>query len=134
MLDDKLILVAEVKELKDYVLLNVNKMYYPEIGGVEATAQRIAELGLQSFGTSIVITFSKHNVLAEENLNGVHVIRLNSVIRHDPMRLSPRFGSTLKKYAQENTVAVFHFLVFRASCFSITTTSKLRRFASITVI
>jgi len=101
--------VAEVKELKDYVLLNVNKMYYPEIGGVEATAQRIAELGLQSFGTSIVITFSKHNVLAEENLNGVHVIRLNSVIRHDPIRLSPRFGSTLKKYAQENTVAVFHF-------------------------
>jgi len=109
MLDDKLIVVDEVKELKDYVLLNVNKMYYPEIGGVEVTAQRIAELGLETFGKSIVITFSRHNVLGEENLNGVHVIRLNSVIRHDPIRLSPRFGSTLKKYAQENTVAVFHF-------------------------
>jgi len=109
MLDDKLRLMDEVKELKDYVLLNVNKMYYPEIGGVEVTAQRIAELGLEVFEKSIVITFSKQNVLAEESLNGVHVIRLNSVIRHDPIRLSPRFGSTLKKYAQENTVAVFHF-------------------------
>ena len=109
MLDDKLRLMDEVKELKDYVLLNVNKMYYPEIGGVEVTAQRIAELGLEFFEKSIVITFSKQNVLAEESLNGVHVIRLNSVIRHDPIRLSPRFGSTLKKYAQENTVAVFHF-------------------------
>jgi len=109
MLDDKLRLMDEVKELKDYVLLNVSKMYYPEIGGVEVTAQRIAELGLEVFEKSIVITFSKQNVLAEESLNGVHVIRLNSVIRHDPIRLSPRFGSTLKKYAQENTVAVFHF-------------------------
>jgi len=57
MLDDKLRLMDEVKELKDYVLLNVNKMYYPEIGGVEVTAQRIAELGLEVSEKSIVITF-----------------------------------------------------------------------------
>jgi len=31
MLDDKLIAVDEVKELKDYVLLNVNKMYFPKL-------------------------------------------------------------------------------------------------------
>jgi len=49
--------VDEVKELKDYVLFNVNKMYYPEIGGVEVTAQRIAELGLEVSEKSIVITF-----------------------------------------------------------------------------
>lgn len=107
--NDRLIVVDEAEELKDYVLVNVNKMYYPEIGGVEVTAQRIAELGLEVFKKSIVITFSKHNVLTEENINGVQVIRLNSVIRRDPIRLSPRFGSTLKKYSQENTVAVFHF-------------------------
>lgn len=109
MLNDRLIVMGEAEELKDYLLLNVNKMYYPEIGGVEVTAQRIAELGLEVFKKSIVITFSKHNVLAEENINGVHVIRLNTVIRHDPIRLSPRFGSTLKKYSQENAVVVFHF-------------------------
>jgi len=109
MLNDKLIFVDDAEELKNYVLVNANKMYYPEIGGVEVTAQRIAESGLEDFGQSIVITFSKHNVLTEENVNGVHVIRLNTLIRHDPVRLSPRFSSTLKKFSGENTVAVFHF-------------------------
>jgi len=109
MLNDRLIVMGEAEELKDYLLFNVNKMYYPEIGGVEVTAQRIAELGLEVFAKPIVITFSKHDVLTEQNINGVYAIRLNSVIRHDPIRLSPRFGSTLKKYSQKNTVAVFHF-------------------------
>jgi len=65
-------------------LVSVNKMYYPEIGGVEVVAQRIAELGLHLFDKSTVITFNKENSMVEEEINGVHVIRLNTAYRNDP--------------------------------------------------
>jgi len=48
--------------LTGYQLVSVNKMYYPEIGGVEVVAQRIAELGLHLFDKSTVITFNKETV------------------------------------------------------------------------
>lgn len=78
-------------------LVSVNKMYYPEIGGVEVVAQRIAELGLHLFDKSTVITFNKENSMVEEEINGVHVIRLNTAYRKDPIRLSSNFGRVLRQ-------------------------------------
>jgi len=90
-------------------LVSVNKMYYPEIGGVEVVAQRIAELGLHLFDKSTVITFNKENSMVEEEINGVHVIRLNTGYRNDPIRLSSNFGRALRSFSTSDTVFVFHF-------------------------
>ncbi len=90
-------------------LVSVNKMYYPEIGGVEVVAQRIAELGLHLFDKSTVITFNKENSMVEQEINGVHVIRLNTAYRNDPIRLSSNFGRAIRSFSTPDTVFVFHF-------------------------
>ena len=90
-------------------LVSVNKMYYPEIGGVEVVAQRIAELGLHLFDKSTVITFNEENSIVEEEINGVHVIRLNTAYRNDPIRLSSNFGRVIRSFSSPDTVFVFHF-------------------------
>lgn len=45
--------------LRGYRLVSINKAYYPEIGGIEIVAQRIAEFGSRLFDKSVAITFSK---------------------------------------------------------------------------
>jgi len=90
-------------------LVSVNKMYHPEIGGVEVVAQRIAELGLHLFDKSTVITFNKENSMVEEEINGVHVIRLNTAYRSDPIRLSSNFGRVIRSFSSPDAVFVFHF-------------------------
>mgnify|MGYP003732484221 CR=1 FL=1 len=90
-------------------LVSVNKMYHPEIGGVEVVAQRIAELGLHLFDKSTVITFNKENSMVEEEINEVHVIRLNTAYRNDPIRLSSNFGRVIRSFSSADTVFVFHF-------------------------
>ena len=80
-----------------------------ETGGVEVVAQRIAELGLHLFDKSTVITFNKENSMVEEEINGVHVIRLNTGYRNDPIRLSSNFGRALRSFSTSDTVFVFHF-------------------------
>lgn len=90
-------------------LVSVNKMYYPEIGGVEVVAQRIAEFGTRLFNRSVVITFNRGNRTVEENINGVHIIRLGSFLRRDPIRLSTAFPRTIRNYDNVETLFLFHF-------------------------
>ena len=71
--------------------------------------QRIAELGLHLFDKSTVITFNKENSMVEEEINGVHVIRLNTAYRNDPIRLSSNFGRVIRSFSSPNIVFVFHF-------------------------
>jgi len=99
----------ERKEISGNHLVSVNKMYYPEIGGVEVVAQRIAELGLHLFDKSTVITFNKENSMVEEEINEVHVIRLNTAYRSDPIRLSSNFGRVIRSFSSPDAVFVFHF-------------------------
>jgi len=48
--------------LRGYRLVSINKAYYPEIGGIEIVAQRIAEFGSRLFDKSVAITFSKQTM------------------------------------------------------------------------
>ena len=75
----------------------------------KVVAQRIAELGLHLFDKSTVITFNKENSMVEEEINGVHVIRLNTAYRNDPIRLSSNFGRAIRSFSTPDTVFVFHF-------------------------
>jgi len=103
-------MIADVrKERIGNHLVSVNKMYYPEIGGVEVVAQRIAELGLHLFDKSTVITFNKENSIVEEEINEVNVIRLNTAYRNDPIRLSSNFGRSIRSLSTPDTVFVLHF-------------------------
>lgn len=99
----------ESREKTGSHLVSVNKMYYPEIGGVEVVAQRIAELGRFLFDKSTVITFNTDNTTVEEIINGVHVIRLNTFFRSDPVRLSSSFGRTIRSFSDADTLFLFHF-------------------------
>jgi len=90
-------------------LITINKMFYPEIGGVEVVAKKIAEIGLPLFDRSIVLTFNRENKIVEENIGGLEVIRINSILRKDPIRLSNNFSKYLKKFSDENNTFVFHF-------------------------
>ncbi len=90
-------------------LVSVNKMYYPEIGGVEVVAQHIAELGVHLFDKSTVITFNTDNTMVEETINGVQVIRLNTFFRNDPVRLSSSFGKAIRRFSGADTLFLFHF-------------------------
>lgn len=92
-------------------------MFYPEIGGVEVVAKQIAEIGLISFDKSIVLTFNKENKIIEENLNGLEIIRLNALIKRDPIRLSTNFSRYLRKFSDQNNVFVFHFPSIQSELF-----------------
>jgi len=91
------------------MMITTNKMYYPEIGGVESAAKTIAEFGLQLYGQSMVITFNTNNTKTEETINGVHVIRLPVWFRRDPIRLSKEYAKILYEYDSDKTVWFFHF-------------------------
>lgn len=91
------------------MMITTNKMYYPEIGGVESAARTIAEFGLRLYGHSMVITFNTDKHKVEENINGVQVIRLPVWFRRDPIRLSREYAKILYEYDSDKTVWFFHF-------------------------
>jgi len=91
------------------MMITTNKMYYPEIGGVESAAKTIAEFGLQLYGQSMVITFNTNNTKTKETINGVHVIRLPVWFRRDPIRLSKEYAKILYEYDSDKTVWFVHF-------------------------
>ncbi|MGB9821331.1 MAG: glycosyltransferase [Pseudothermotoga sp.] len=89
-------------------ILTINKMYYPEIGGVETVAKAVAEIAL-NVGESKVLTFNKGKNFSEETINGVKVIRLPTIFKWRSIRISPYYKSVFAKEAQIAKTIIFHF-------------------------
>ena len=89
-------------------VLSMNKMYPPEIGGVEVVAKEIAEFVRKLGYKSRVITFSLDRETKEEEVNGVEVLRCGTFFRKDPIRLSLSFKSAYQAFSNESEIEIFH--------------------------
>lgn len=93
---------------EDRSVLTVNKMYPPEIGGVEVVAREIAELVYSLGYKSRVITLSPDGKTREETMNGVEILRCGTFFRKDPIRLSLSFKSAYKTLSEKSAIEIFH--------------------------
>ena len=91
------------------VFLTINKMYYPEIGGVETVAKEIAELASKNGYDLKVLIFSHDNNFVEDMINNVHVIRSKTFLKKGSIRLSIDFIKKYKKLSEKANVEIFHF-------------------------
>jgi rhamnosyl/mannosyltransferase len=70
--------IVKGESMKKKRILQVNKLYYPYIGGIERVVQQIAE-GLSDRTNMKVLVSTEGKRLVEENINGVQVIRVPSI-------------------------------------------------------
>lgn len=90
-------------------VLTVNKMYRPEIGGVEIVAETIAKILKENNYESRVLTFNNINKLEEETIDGVKVKRLPTIFEKGSVRLSHKYKKNMKKESQNADLIIFHF-------------------------
>lgn len=86
-------------------ILQINKLYYPYVGGIERVVQQIAE-GLADKTDMKVLVSSENKKLVEEEINGVQVVRLPSVAMVGNLPIP--FGLTKKLRSLKNEVDVIH--------------------------
>ena len=89
--------------------LTVNKMYRPEIGGVEIVAEAIAKILKENNYESRVLTFNNINKLEEEIIGGVKVKRLPTFFEKGSVRLTYKYKKNMKKESQNANLILFHF-------------------------
>jgi len=92
------------------IFLVVNKMYHPEIGGVETVAKALAEIIVKTnLGESFALVFNNKNSYSEDKINGVNVVRLPSIFRRKSIRFSPSYKREFLKLAISARKVVFNF-------------------------
>ena len=90
------------------MILIVNKMYYPELGGVEVAAQVIAEnIPVDKKGT--VLTFNSEYVLKEDTINNVEVVRLPVFLKWRSIRISASYKKEFLRLANKSNAVLFNF-------------------------
>lgn len=90
-------------------VLQVNKLYYPEIGGIEKTLQQISEgLQAQEDVELKVLVCQKKGRSQIEHVNGVEVHRAGSLGVVASVPISIPFLFQLRKMAKEQDVIQFH--------------------------
>lgn len=91
-------------------ILEINKLYYPWIGGVEKIVQNIAEdLSGQNGLTVEVLACQAKGQRTEENINGIKVRRAASFGKKLGMPLSFDFFRWLFKIETDYDTLLFHF-------------------------
>lgn len=88
-------------------VLQVNKLYYPWIGGVEKVVQDIAE-GLKDKVAMSVLVCQSRGRGSCDCINGVSVYRAGSLGMYLSMPISLSFPYLLKKLAKKQDVLHFH--------------------------
>jgi len=102
--------MEERGEANSNTILIVNKMYYPEIGGVETVARILAETIVKAnIGRPIVLTFNKEKKYHEEIVNSVKVTRLPCVLRWRSIRISPYYKKTFLRKVRNAKKVIFNF-------------------------
>ncbi|MCR4432913.1 MAG: glycosyltransferase [Caldiserica bacterium] len=88
-------------------VLQVNKLYFPHIGGVEKVVQRLGE-GLAQEGYSITVLACGPKT-EEKELNGVHLqlVKTSFYVSSAPFSFS--FPSFYKKLSREADLIIHHF-------------------------
>lgn len=88
-------------------ILQVNKLYYPFVGGIEQVVQQIAE-GLTSSVDMKVLVCNESGDTVQEKIHDVDVIRAGSFLRIGNMPLSWKFLREFRKQAADRDVLIFH--------------------------
>jgi rhamnosyl/mannosyltransferase len=89
-------------------ILQVNKLYYPTVGGVETVVQDIAE-GLTARGDDVhVLVARKRGLGSREMVDGVSVTRSSTLGVVQSVPLAPVFPATYAKAAREVDVVHHH--------------------------
>lgn len=88
-------------------ILQVNKSYYPTIGGIEKTVQQIAE-GLNGQTEMSVLVCSENRRLVEETINGVRITRVPSIFKWGNLPIPLGFNSALCRLSKEQDVIHLH--------------------------
>lgn len=88
-------------------ILQINKLYYPVVGGIEKIIQQLAE-GLNEKTDMKVLVCSKKGKGCFEKINGVEVNRANSMGIFFSMPISFSFIFMMRKMAKDRDVLVFH--------------------------
>lgn len=87
------------------VLLHISKYYFPDLGGIEVTAQSLAE-GLSDF-ENIVVCFATNGKHSEESINGIKLYRIASGFSFMSQRVSFSYFARLKRiYEQHKPCAI----------------------------
>lgn len=88
-------------------VLQINKLYYPAIGGIERVVQHIAE-GLKDQVDMSVLVCQPKGPGSEDNINGVPVKRCSSIGIFFSMPISLSFLRELKRQAVGKDILQFH--------------------------
>lgn len=88
-------------------VLQINKLYYPHIGGVEKVVQDIAE-GLSDKAHMDVLACQDKGSFCQEIINGINVTKASSLGIHFSMPISFQFPFLLKKMCHQYDVLHFH--------------------------
>lgn len=93
--------------MKKLKVLQVNKYYYPHIGGIERVVQQLAE-GLAEETEMTVLVSAEDAKRYEEKQNGVSLIRLPRHIKLGSMPVSFGLFHELRKLAKQQDVIHLH--------------------------
>ncbi len=93
--------------MKKIRVLQINKLYYPDIGGIERTVQHIAEGLKDKVEMSVLVCQSKGHGVSEE-VNGVPVRRCGSIGTLYSMPISISFLRQLRKESKKQDILQFH--------------------------
>ena len=102
---------SEVDKLKQKSkrlrVLQVNKLYYPAIGGIERVVQQIAE-GLSEEVDMHVLVCSDTIQYKKEILNGVHITRLPKLFQFGSLPVPLGFNMTLRHFSKTKDIIHLH--------------------------
>lgn len=88
-------------------VLQVNKLYYPEVGGIEKTLKQLAE-GLNESTDLQVLVCQKKGRGTVDCINGVRVCRTGSFGVAASVPISPSFVLRLRKEAKDKDIIHLH--------------------------
>ena len=94
-------------EKKKLSMLQINKLYAPDIGGIERVAQQIAE-GLSSELEMQVLACQYKGERREDEIGGVPVIRAKTLGTKFSMPISFGLFGELRRLARQKDVLLFH--------------------------
>lgn len=99
-------------------VLQLNKLYYPRIGGIERTVQQVAE-GLSEYVEMSVLTCAEGIHGSTEQIHGVTVYRLPSLFRVDSLPIPMGYVRKLRKLGKEQDIVHLHmpFPIGDLACF-----------------
>jgi glycosyltransferase involved in cell wall biosynthesis len=97
----------QVDEVMAIKVLQINKLYYPHIGGVESVVQDIAE-GLKNEVQMEVLVCQPKGKTVSDNINGVEVFRASSVGIYFSMPVSFSFLKMFRDHIRDIDIIQFH--------------------------